>query len=242
MPLFLRRFWTLKRECSELHDRWKGRKRPRKVKINFISRCSKLFYTISRCSFHIESTLSGASVSFVFSHIARYVPSPEENSCIPITHFQCKKIILNTYLWNSRFAFIFEAFLDLEGNVASYTTDERAENDQKKVKINFISRCSKLFYIISRCYFHIESTFSGASVSFVFSHIARYVPSPEENSCIPITHFQCKNNFEHLLMKFKICLYFWGVSGPWRGNVASYTTDERSKRRPKRKVKIEFHK
>ena len=45
----------------------------------------------------------------------------------------------------------------------------------------------------------IESTFSGASVSFVLSHIARYVPSPEENSCIPITHFQCKNNFEHLL-------------------------------------------
>ena len=63
-----------------------------------------------------------------------------------------------------------------------------------------ISRCSKLFYTISRCYFHIESTFSGASVSFVLSHIARYVPSPEENSCIPITHFQCKNNFEHLLM------------------------------------------
>ena len=39
---------------------------------------------------------------------------------------------MNTYLWNSRFAFIFEAFLDLEENVASYTTDERAENDQKK--------------------------------------------------------------------------------------------------------------
>ena len=65
---------------------------------------------------------------------------------------------------------------------------------------NRLSRCSKLFYMISRCYFHIESTFSGASVSFVFSHIARYVPSPEENSCIPITHFQCKNNFEHLLI------------------------------------------
>ena len=71
---------------------------------------------------------------------------------------------------------------------------------QGKAAITDLSRCSKLFYIISRCYFHIESTFSGASVSFVFSHIARYVPSPEENSCIPITHFQCKNNFEHLLM------------------------------------------
>ena len=65
---------------------------------------------------------------------------------------------------------------------------------------NFLSRCSKLFYTISRCYFYIGSTFSGASISFVFSHIARYVPSPEENSCIPITHFQCKNNFEHLLI------------------------------------------
>ena len=27
--------------------------------------------------------------------------------------------------------------------------------------------------------------------------------SPEENSCIPITHFQCKNNFEHLLISSK---------------------------------------
>ena len=72
--------------------------------------------------------------------------------------------------------------------------------DTKMYQVVFISRCSKLFYTISRCYFHIESTFSGASVSFVLSHIARYVPSPEENSCIPITHFQCKNNFEDLLM------------------------------------------
>ncbi len=63
-----------------------------------------------------------------------------------------------------------------------------------------LSRCSKLFYTFSRCYFYIESAFSGASISFVLSHIARYVPSPEENSCIPITHFQCKNNFEHLLI------------------------------------------
>ena len=27
--------------------------------------------------------------------------------------------------------------------------------------------------------------------------------SPEENSCIQITHFQCKNNFEHLLISSK---------------------------------------
>ena len=27
LPLFLSRFWALKRECSELHDRWKGKKR-----------------------------------------------------------------------------------------------------------------------------------------------------------------------------------------------------------------------
>ena len=30
-------------------------------------------------------------------------------------------------------------------------------------------------------------------------------------------------------MKFKICLYFWVVFGPWRRSVASYTTDERAK-------------
>ena len=36
LPLFLSRFWALKRECSELHDRWKAQKRPkRKVKIEF---------------------------------------------------------------------------------------------------------------------------------------------------------------------------------------------------------------
>ena len=51
--------------------------------------------------------------------------------------------------------------------------------------------CSKLFYTIGRCYFYIGSTFSSASLSLVFSHIARYVPSPEGNSCIPIIHFQC---------------------------------------------------
>ena len=66
-------------------------------------------------------------------------------------------------------------------------------------RFSTLSRCSKLFYTFSRCYFHIESAFSGASISFVLSHIARYAPSPEENSCIPITHFQCKTHFEHLL-------------------------------------------
>ena len=39
-----------------------------------------------------------------------------------------------------------------------------------------ISRCSKSFYTFSRCYFHIESTFLSASVSFVLSHIARHIP------------------------------------------------------------------
>ena len=84
-----------------------------------------------------------------------------------------------------------------------------------------ISRCSKLFYTISRCYFHIESTFSGASIFFVLSHIARYDPLrfpryrgteifAEENSCIPITHFQCKTHFEHLLKK-----YLAHFCGPW---------------------------
>ena len=38
-----------------------------------ISRCSKLFYTVSRCCFHIESTFSGASVSFFLCHIGRFV-------------------------------------------------------------------------------------------------------------------------------------------------------------------------
>ncbi len=70
---------------------------------------------------------------------------------------------------------------------------------RKTWKLEPLSRCSKLFYTFSWRYFHIESTLSGASVSFVLSHIARYAPSPEENSCIPTTHFQCKNNFEHLL-------------------------------------------
>ena len=36
LPLFLSRFWALKKECSELHDWWKGKKRPkRKVKMEF---------------------------------------------------------------------------------------------------------------------------------------------------------------------------------------------------------------
>ena len=39
-------------------------------------------------------------------------------------------------------------------------------------------------------------------------------------------------------MNFKICLYFWGVFGPWRGNVASYTTDERSKNGQKERWRL----
>ena len=39
-------------------------------------------------------------------------------------------------------------------------------------------------------------------------------------------------------MKFKICLYFWGVFGPWRGSVASYTTDERAKNGQKERWRL----
>nr|DAO52563.1 MAG TPA: hypothetical protein [Caudoviricetes sp.] len=42
-----------------------------------------------------------------------------------------------------------------------------------------------------------------ASVSFGLGHIARYAPSLEGNICAPIMHFQCKNNFEHLLICYK---------------------------------------
>ena len=88
----------------------------------------------------------------------------------------------------------------------------------KTIKVHWgISRCSKLFYTFSRCYFHIESAFSGASISFVLSHIARYDPLrfpryrgtetlAEENSCIPITHFQCKTHFEHLLSGHQVSI------------------------------------
>ena len=39
-------------------------------------------------------------------------------------------------------------------------------------------------------------------------------------------------------MKFKICLYFWGVFGPWRGSVASYMTDERAKNGQKERWRL----
>ena len=39
-------------------------------------------------------------------------------------------------------------------------------------------------------------------------------------------------------MKFKIYLYFWGVFGPWRGSVASYTTDERAKNGQKERWRL----
>ena len=39
-------------------------------------------------------------------------------------------------------------------------------------------------------------------------------------------------------MKFKICLYFWVVFGPWRGSVASYTTDERAKNGQKERWRL----
>ena len=39
-------------------------------------------------------------------------------------------------------------------------------------------------------------------------------------------------------MKFKICLNFWGVFGPWRRSVASYTTDERLKNGQKERWRL----
>ena len=40
------------------------------------------------------------------------------------------------------------------------------------------------------------------------------------------------------LMKLKICLYSWGVFGPWRGSVASYATDERAKNDQKERWRL----
>ena len=42
-------------------------------------------------------------------------------------------------------------------------------------------------------------------------------------------------------MKFKIFLCFWGVLGPWRRSVTSYTTDERSKngQKERRRLNVE---
>ena len=48
--------------------------------------------------------------------------------------------------------------------------------------------------------FTLKARSRGTSASSVLSHIARYAPSSEGNICVPITHFQCKNNFEHLLI------------------------------------------
>ena len=70
------------------------------ARFSTLSRCSKLFYTFSRCYFHIESAFSGASISFVLSHIARYAPSPEENSCARERTFNVK-LISNTYLMSA---------------------------------------------------------------------------------------------------------------------------------------------
>ena len=51
--------------------------------------------------------------------------------------------------------------------------------------------------------FTLKAHSRGASVPFGLGHIARYAPSPEGNICAPIMHFQCKNNFEHLLISSK---------------------------------------
>ena len=52
-------------------------------------------------------------------------------------------------------------------------------------------------------FFTLKAHSRDASVPFSLGHIARYAPSPEGNICAPIMHFQCKNNFEHLL-KFSL--------------------------------------
>ena len=117
-------------------------------------------------------------------------------------------MLYNTYETKKRVLKLYT--MALQKKQSSFAVKWRDSCKNSFVRVCILSRCSKLFYTISRCYFYIESTFSGASISFVLSHIARYDPLrfpryrgtetlAEENSCIPITHFQCKNNFEHLL-------------------------------------------
>ena len=87
-----------------------------------LSRCSKLFYTISKCYSYIESTFPGASVSFVLSHMARYAPfaspviggqkpSPKKTVASQYRTFNVK-LISNTYLGTAR---MFVAKLNLFG-------------------------------------------------------------------------------------------------------------------------------
>ena len=74
----------------------------------------------------------------------------------------------------------------------------------------YISRCSKLFYIILSKYFYFALRSCTAFVCPALSHIARYAPSHRTNNYGTITQFKCKNNFEHLLTKLdgkKICCY-----------------------------------
>ena len=65
----------------------------------------------------------------------------------------------------------------------------------------YISRCSKLFYIILSKYFYFALRSCTAFVCPALSHIARYAPSHRTNNYGTITQFKCKNNFEHLLTK-----------------------------------------
>ena len=98
-----------------------------------LSQVFKILYNQQVSFSHWKHVLE-THLSFVFGHIARYAPSHEENICAPITYFQCK----NNY----------EHLL----NSGSVLLTRRA--------LPLLSRCSKLFYTISRCHFHIESTFS----------------------------------------------------------------------------------
>ena len=64
--------------------------------------------------------------------------------------------------------------------------------------------------------FTLKAHSRDAAVPFGLGHIARYALSPEGNICAPITHSQCKNNFEHLLILFlyveiRISLTCWGL-------------------------------
>ena len=69
----------------------------------------------------------------------------------------------------------------------------------KKWLADYLSRCSKLFYIILSQYFYFESRSGTASACPALSHIARYAPECRTSSYGTITQFKCKNNYEHLL-------------------------------------------
>ena len=142
--------------------------------------------------------------------------------------------------WNSRFVFIFRALMTANAAECSIPFGDSLETH--------VHETHPTRHPPQRAKHAINGHSHSYAVPEPLTDMAHHGPhSPQRKHWRSLTanwrtltleNARSANEVVWTFMKFKICLYFWGVFGPWRGSVASYTTDERAKNGQKERWRL----